>query len=39
MRQLNRESLEATGETLSQDELKEMRPKRFLDSREFQDDD
>lgn len=34
VRRLNRETLEATGETLSQEELKEMRPKRYLDSRE-----
>mmetsp|Transcript_14128 Transcript_14128/g.59008 ORF Transcript_14128/g.59008 Transcript_14128/m.59008 type:complete len:159 (+) Transcript_14128:495-971(+) len=39
VRRLNRETLETTGETLSQEELKEMRPKRYLDSREFQDDD
>lgn len=34
VRRLNRETLETTGETLSQEELKEMRPKRYLDSRE-----
>mmetsp|Transcript_10682 Transcript_10682/g.22226 ORF Transcript_10682/g.22226 Transcript_10682/m.22226 type:complete len:128 (-) Transcript_10682:123-506(-) len=39
LRDLNRANLKATGETLSEDELEEMRPTRYLDRREFVDDD
>merc|ERR1712060_623146 len=39
IRDLNRSTLKATGETLTEDELNELRPTRHLDRREFKDDD
>mmetsp|Transcript_4327 Transcript_4327/g.15538 ORF Transcript_4327/g.15538 Transcript_4327/m.15538 type:complete len:117 (+) Transcript_4327:48-398(+) len=39
VRELNRETLRTTGETLSDEELDELRPARYLDRREFKDDD
>eukprot|EP00217_Crustomastix_stigmatica_P011794 CAMPEP_0183793568 /NCGR_PEP_ID=MMETSP0803_2-20130417/3298_1 /TAXON_ID=195967 /ORGANISM="Crustomastix stigmata, Strain CCMP3273" /LENGTH=120 /DNA_ID=CAMNT_0026037951 /DNA_START=24 /DNA_END=386 /DNA_ORIENTATION=- len=39
IRELNRATLKATGETLSEDEIADMRPTRYLDRREFRDDD
>ena len=39
IRQLNREKYAETGETLTDDEIAELRPGRWADRREFQDDD
>jgi hypothetical protein len=34
IRETNRANLKATGETLSSEELQELRPKRYMDQRE-----
>lgn len=39
IRELNRATLKATGEQMSEEEIKELRPNRYLDRREFKDDD
>lgn len=39
LRQLNRETLKTSGETLSDEEIESIRPARYLDRREFVDDD
>lgn len=39
IREMNRATLKATGETMSEDEIAELRPTRYLDRREFRDDD
>jgi hypothetical protein len=39
IRATNRANLKATGETLSPEELTQLRPQRYLDQREFVDDD
>ena len=39
IRELNRATLRATGEQMSEEEIKELRPSRYLDRREFKDDD
>mmetsp|Transcript_45867 Transcript_45867/g.76488 ORF Transcript_45867/g.76488 Transcript_45867/m.76488 type:complete len:129 (-) Transcript_45867:279-665(-) len=39
LREINRANLKATGETLSEKELNDMRATRYLDRREFVDDD
>eukprot|EP00854_Cymbomonas_tetramitiformis_P009073 gene9073-10751_t len=39
IREINRDNLKATGETLPAEELAELRPNRYLDRREFVDDD
>ena len=39
IRELNRATLKATGEQMSEEEIKELRPSRYLDRREFKDDD
>lgn len=38
-RELNRATLKATGEQMSPEEIAELRPSRYLDRREFKDDD
>ena len=37
--ELNRATLKATGEQMSVEEIEELRPARYLDRREFKDDD
>ena len=39
IRELNRATLKATGEQMSEEEIAELRPSRYLDRREFKDDD
>ena len=39
IRELNRATLKATGEQMSAEEIDELRPSRYLDRREFKDDD
>jgi len=39
IRELNRATLKATGEQMSAEEIEELRPARYLDRREFKDDD
>jgi hypothetical protein len=39
IRELNRATLKATGEQMSPEEIAELRPSRYLDRREFKDDD
>lgn len=39
IRELNRATLKATGEQMSESEIDELRPNRYLDRREFKDDD
>jgi hypothetical protein len=39
IRELNRATLKATGEQMSEEEIKDLRPNRYLDRREFKDDD
>ena len=39
IRELNRATLKATGEQMSEEEISELRPSRYLDRREFKDDD
>lgn len=39
LRDLNRATLKATGEQMSEEEIDELRPSRYLDRREFKDDD
>ncbi len=39
IRELNRATLKATGEQMSVEEIEELRPARYLDRREFKDDD
>lgn len=39
IRELNRATLKATGEQMSEEEINELRPSRYLDRREFKDDD
>ena len=39
IRELNRATLKATGEQMSEEEIRELRPERYLDRREFKDDD
>ena len=39
IRELNRATLKATGEQMSEEEIRELRPDRYLDRREFKDDD
>lgn len=39
IRELNRETYEATGEYLSKEELEKMRSPRWMDRREYQDED
>jgi hypothetical protein len=39
IRELNRATLKATGEQMSEEEISELRPNRYLDRREFKDDD
>jgi hypothetical protein len=39
IRELNRATLKATGEQMSEEEIRELRPNRYLDRREFKDDD
>ena len=39
IRDLNRATLKATGEQMSETEIDELRPSRYLDRREFKDDD
>lgn len=39
IRELNRATLKATGEQMSEQEIEELRPSRYLDRREFKDDD
>ena len=39
IRELNRATLKATGEQMSEEEITELRPSRYLDRREFKDDD
>ena len=39
IRELNRATLKATGGQMSEEEIRELRPGRYLDRREFKDDD
>tara|TARA_B100000482_G_C12400113_1_gene216661 strand:- start:251 stop:469 length:219 start_codon:yes stop_codon:yes gene_type:complete len=39
IRELNRATLKATGEQMSEEEITDLRPSRYLDRREFKDDD
>ena len=39
IRELNRATLKATGEQMSEEEIADLRPSRYLDRREFKDDD
>lgn len=39
IRELNRETYEATGEYLSKEELEKMRSPRWMDRREYKDED
>ena len=39
IRELNRATLKATGGQMSEEEIRELRPERYLDRREFKDDD
>mmetsp|Transcript_16128 Transcript_16128/g.26040 ORF Transcript_16128/g.26040 Transcript_16128/m.26040 type:complete len:134 (+) Transcript_16128:20-421(+) len=39
IRDLNRATLKATGEQMSEQEIDDLRPSRYLDRREFKDDD
>lgn len=39
IRELNRATLKATGEQMSEEEIIDLRPSRYLDRREFKDDD
>eukprot|EP00465_Bigelowiella_longifila_P004527 CAMPEP_0185254756 /NCGR_PEP_ID=MMETSP1359-20130426/3688_1 /TAXON_ID=552665 /ORGANISM="Bigelowiella longifila, Strain CCMP242" /LENGTH=173 /DNA_ID=CAMNT_0027838113 /DNA_START=87 /DNA_END=608 /DNA_ORIENTATION=+ len=39
IREMNRQQFEETGEYMSEDEIASLRPKRYLDDKEFVDDD
>ena len=39
IRELNRATLKATGEQMTEEEINDLRPSRYLDRREFKDDD
>ncbi|GMH44458.1 hypothetical protein BSKO_12410 [Bryopsis sp. KO-2023] len=39
IREMNKATKASTGEYMSQDEIEEMRPRRWTDRRDFQDDD
>jgi len=39
IRALNKATFEATGEYLTKDEIEKIRPPRWMDTREFRDDD